>query len=169
MSYIFISYSHDNETYAADLASHLMMLGFDVWFDDRNDETTNIVEVVQNSAAVLFVMSSKGGESRWVQRELAAAVQKSKPYYPLLLEGRPWTLLRGSPYTDVKDGKLPGKELTEKLANHLSKKPSRGVNRAPQQGAFSAEDNPSVTTMARPSGFRELAILLKGSQDKKPD
>jgi hypothetical protein len=174
MTYIFISYARENEAYANKLGDFLMTAGFDIWLDDRTDETVNLVEVVQKSAAVLFLMTTKGGESRWMQRELAAAVQKSKPYYPLLLEGRPWTLLRGTPFTDVHEEKMPPQPFVEQLAQHLPQKPAKGVNLAPRKGSPIIPNgvDRSVTTMARPEGFKELADLLLRSkldrEEKKP-
>lgn len=170
MTYIFISYHLENETYAQKLGDFLMSEGFDIWLDDRTDESVNLVDCVQNSAAVLFLMTTKGGESRWMQRELAAAVQKSKPYYPLLLEGRPWTLLRGTPFTDLHDGSLPSSAFIDQLAVHIPQKPARGVNRAPQKEVLfpPTPEDASVTTMARPDGFKELAdLLIRSKLDKK--
>lgn len=172
MTYIFISYNRENEIYAQKLGSFLMDEGFDIWLDDRTEESFNIVDCVQNSAAVLFLMTSKGAESRWVQRELAAAVQKSKPYYPLLLEGRPWTLLRGTPFTDLHDGRLPSAAFINQLVIHVPQKPSRGVNLAPQKEVIFPRmpEDSSVTTMARPDGFRELAdLLIRSKLDKKDE
>ncbi len=163
MTYIFVSYCSDDTAYATQLAEHLMTNGFDVWLDDRSDENINLVEKVQQSAAVLFIMTTKGGESKWVQRELAAAVQRSKPYYPLLLEGRPWILLRGAPFTDVKNAVLPSEEFLKNLVLHLPQKLVKGVNRAPQKHEALPIPNASVTTMARPEGFKELALLFAKS------
>jgi hypothetical protein len=127
MSHVFISYSHQDSTYAHALAEALQQAGFDVWIDGRIDYGTAWPRVIQehldSCAAFIVVMTPRAYESDWVQNELNRAKRKKKPIFPLLLEGEePWLSVEATQYIDVRDGQMPNVRFYDSIA-------TRGVPR----------------------------------------
>jgi len=117
--FVFISYSHDDGAYTRRLAEALEQNGFSVWIDERLDYGTEWPSVIQQQidtcAALLVVMSPRSQASRWVQAELAYAIDQNKPVLPLCLEGEPWLSVAALHYADVRDGSLPGERFYRRL------------------------------------------------------
>ncbi|MGB8342939.1 MAG: toll/interleukin-1 receptor domain-containing protein [Chthoniobacterales bacterium] len=123
MSHLFISYSHLDRDYAHALAEALKN-EFTVWIDDRIDFGETWPRVIQEkldaAAAVIVIMTPRAYESRWVQNELARALRKEKPIFPLLLEGEPWLSVESTHYANVTGGRLPPADFRGRLRKALS-------------------------------------------------
>jgi hypothetical protein len=109
--YVFLSYSHDDITYAATLADHLREKGLTVWVDEqiRSGERWDkiIKHKIDDCGAFIVIMSPAAEDSRWVPAELDRAIDKGKPILPLLLEGEVIFGLGRIQYVDVRSEALP--------------------------------------------------------------
>jgi nucleotide-binding universal stress UspA family protein len=118
--HVFISYTHEDQTYARKLAADLENHGLGVWIDDRIDFGDRwwqtVVQAVRASAAVIVVMTPEAEESEWVEREILLAQREGKPLFPLLLRGREFPLLVTAQYADVTRGQMPPASFYERLA-----------------------------------------------------
>jgi nucleotide-binding universal stress UspA family protein len=118
--HVFISYAHEDQTYARKLAADLENHGLGVWIDDRIDFGDRwwqtVVQAVRASAAVIVVMTPEAEESEWVEREILLAQREGKPLFPLLLRGREFPLLITAQYADVTRGQMPPASFYERLA-----------------------------------------------------
>jgi hypothetical protein len=134
MSHIFISYSKKDKDYARKLVNKLRDEGFDVWIDDRlrnsEDWWRSIVLAIWNCSACIVILSPNSDASRWVQREIAVADGRGKPFFPLLLDGDldtpNWSIFVRTQYTDVKGGRLPPPEFYNDLAKQAPRRTERG-------------------------------------------
>ena len=120
MSNIFISYSHKDTEYAHALSKYLQDMGFRVWIDARLDYGSQWPQEIQtqldNCDAFIIIMSPRSYMSDWVQSELQRAKRKSKPIFPLLLEGdEPWLSVESTQFFDVRGGKFPDSRFTSAL------------------------------------------------------
>lgn len=112
MGHIFISYSHQNTDYANQLTETLRASGFNVWIDTRLNYGSQWPRELQTQLdtcdVFILIMTAHSFESDWVQNELLRAKRKSKPVFPLLLEGdEPWLSVESTQFYDVRGGKLP--------------------------------------------------------------
>jgi adenylate cyclase len=116
---VFISYSRKDSQYARMIVEHLKQRGIDVWMDDRIEYgskwTTEIEKALNESPAVIVIMSPNSKESEWVQNEVAYAQDRKKKIFPLLVEGEIWLSLAATQSTDVRGGKLPPAEFYEEI------------------------------------------------------
>ena len=99
--------------------------GFVVWNDNRISLGTSWPRVIQEqldqSTAVIVLMTPRAYQSEWVQNELSRAKRKQKAIFPLLLEGKePWLSVESTQYLDVTDGRLPPRAFYELLAKGIS-------------------------------------------------
>jgi hypothetical protein len=128
-SHIFISYSRSDAGYAKKLAETLEDEGFAVWNDNRISLGTSWPRVIQEqldqSSAVIVLMTPRAYQSEWVQNELSRAKRKQKPIFPLLLEGKePWLSVESTQYLDVTNGRMPPRAFYELLDEVISRRPS---------------------------------------------
>jgi hypothetical protein len=128
-SHIFISYSRSDAGYAKKLAETLEHEGFAVWNDNRISLGTSWPRVIQEqldqSSAVIVLMTPRAYQSEWVQNELSRAKRKQKPIFPLLLEGKePWLSVESTQYLDVTNGRMPPRAFYELLDEVISRRPS---------------------------------------------
>jgi len=109
--HIFISYSHADSHYARRLEKALNANGFQAWLDERinyGEEWPNAVrDALDQSDAVIVLMTPRAEKSLWVQNELTRALRKSKPLYPVLLAGESWLSVESIQHYDASDGQLP--------------------------------------------------------------
>ncbi len=124
MTQVFISYSHKDSQYAHMLANHLKQHYVSVWIDDRIEYgskwTSEIEKGLNDSQAVIIIMSSNSEGSEWVQNELAYAQGKKKVIYPFLLEGEgAWLPLAATHFVDVRGGKMPIEKFYEILRSSV--------------------------------------------------
>lgn len=127
MSYIFISYSHEDKEYAHRLEGELKSQSFETWLDDRIDYGAQwpkkIEEKIDGCKALILIMTVHSYESDWVQNELYRARRKQKNIFPLLLEGdEPWLSVETTQYVDVRDGKLPPEDFFDTIAKVAPRK-----------------------------------------------
>jgi hypothetical protein len=91
MSYIFISYSHDDHDYAKKYAAELERRGFSTWIDKRIDYGDRwfreIAKAIRDCEAFSVIMTPTAEESDWVEKEILVAQKHEKPIFPVLLPG----------------------------------------------------------------------------------
>ena len=149
MGHIFISYSHKDTTYARGLADHLRSMGFDIWIDERLDYGSQWPHEIQRQLdscdAFLLIMTSRSFASDWVQSELQRAKRKSKPIFPLLLEGNePWLSVESTQYYDVRGGVYPDTKFYSAIKRVVSTSGnSQTLNRLPK-AAPKTENTPRL-------------------------
>ena len=153
MPHLFISYSHLDRDYAHALAEALKN-EFTVWIDDRIDFGETWPRVIQEkldaAAAVIVIMTPRAYESRWVQNELARALRKEKPIFPLLLEGEPWLSVESTHYANVTGGRLPPADFRSRLRKALSSGlSSENIATLRRLGDILAEKEPKVDARGR--------------------
>ncbi|MEM1280869.1 MAG: GUN4 domain-containing protein [Cyanobacteria bacterium P01_H01_bin.152] len=123
MSFIFISYSRQDQTYVSTLVQVLQSHRLPIWIDDRIDYGTDwpdvIEEHLEQSAVFLLVMSSRSKRSHWVNCELTRAIELDKPIFPLLLEGRRWLQVATKQSVNVIGGKLPEARFFDALRKYF--------------------------------------------------
>jgi len=127
MSYIFISYSHEDKEYAHRLEGELQRQRFDTWLDDRIDYGSQWPEEIEDRLdgckVLILIMTPRSKRSEWVQNELNRAKRKKKKIYPLLLEGdEPWLSVEATQYVDVRDRNLPPSAFFDTLAKAVPRK-----------------------------------------------
>ncbi len=126
MAHIFISYSHKDNEYTHGLARALEQKGFSVWIDDRIDYGSQwpdeIEDHLDDSSALILIMTPRSRHSEWVQNELSRAKAKKKRIFPLLLEGDVWLAVQTTQYVDVRNGQLPPPRFYEMVAEVVPKK-----------------------------------------------
>lgn len=132
MGHIFISYSHKDTDYAHALADHLQSIGFEVWIDERLDYGSQWPHELQTQldtcSAFILIMSPRSYASEWVQSELQRARRKSKPIFPLLLEGdEPWLSVESTQYYDVRRERFPDAKFYSALENVISPQAGEAV------------------------------------------
>ena len=123
MSFIFISYSRQDQAYVSLLAQALESHRLPFWLDintDYGDTWPHTIEKQVECCQVLFiVMSPRSKQSHWVQCELAHALELRKPIFPLLLEGPRWFSVAALQTVDVTGGKLPPARFFDTLRPHF--------------------------------------------------
>lgn len=78
---IFISYSHKDKAFVAKLAAHLVKNNANIWIDswelNVGDSIINkIQDAIQESDALLVVLSKSSVESEWCKKELSAGLMR---------------------------------------------------------------------------------------------
>lgn len=161
MPHVFISYSKKNKDYARRLADYLLDHGFDVWIDDRIDYGENwqdaMFHAVVECAACVVVMTPEARKSRWVQREVAWADEREKPFFPVLLDGENWPVFVLTQYVDVRDGRVPDAAFVEELSEYVPRQIEQGSNVTQQADhELAAASTPTIS----PEAQRLLDIML---------
>ncbi|HEY3262390.1 MAG TPA: pentapeptide repeat-containing protein [Pseudonocardiaceae bacterium] len=120
MPHVFLSYSHQDAGYARRIATSLARRSIDCWMDDDieyGDEWPAVVDDhLDNSVALILIMTRAAKESRWVAGELSRARIRGIPIFPLLLSGKPFPGLARLHYVDVVGGRPPQAEFYKQLA-----------------------------------------------------
>ncbi len=123
MSFIFISYSRQDQAYVSTLVQALQSHRLPVWIDDRIDYGSTWPRVIQDHleqcAVFVVVMSPRSQDSHWVQCELSLALELKKPIFPLLLEGRRWLSVAAIQSVDVMGGKLPPARFLDTMRKYF--------------------------------------------------
>ena len=120
----FVSYSHrDTGTYVTELVRFLETNGVAVWSDHDLDPgaplfAQALAKRIDDSTAVVVVMSPEAEKSEWVQLEIARARQVNKRILPLLLNGPVFFIFGTSNYSDVHDGRMPPESFVILLQDH---------------------------------------------------
>jgi len=111
---VFISYSHQDKDFVDKLAANLVMHKARVWIDrwelNVGDSIIDkIQEAIQESDALIIVISSSSMKSEWCKKELSAGFlreleEKRVIVLPLLLEECEMPIfLKGKQYADFRD------------------------------------------------------------------
>ncbi|MCA9913746.1 MAG: TIR domain-containing protein [Anaerolineae bacterium] len=92
MSYVFLSYSHQDQVVMREIKEELTEERIEVWSDDELEWGTpswekDVKEAIQNAAAMVVLLSPNANESAWVGRELAMAELFGIKIYPILIAG----------------------------------------------------------------------------------
>ena len=192
MGHIFISYSHKDKKYVEKLEKKLIDEGFDVWVDHRIDYGSQwpreIEKALDSCDAFIVVVSENAFESEWVQNEVARAIRKMKPLFPVLFSGDIWLSIETTQAVEVRDGSLPHENFYEQLGQVAQ----RGlvfstakwlfVNdwpiyhntkykfsiRYPEDGEISSKNSENVTIrfpVIRGTDLQEKYLLIKCSDD----
>ena len=125
MSFVFISYSRQDQAYVSLLVQVLQSHHLPVWLDDRINYGSTWPKIIQENlekcAVFVVVMSPRSEDSHWVQCELSLALELKKPIFPLLLEGRRWLSVAAIQSVDVEGGKLPPARFFDTVRAYFSK------------------------------------------------
>ncbi len=111
-SYVFITYSRADATYAGQLTEFLRGRGIPVWVDTSSIQSgarwsRAIRDAIANAVAVIVLMTQDAEESRQVENEIIYAESMGVMRFPLLLDGNPFFHLVSIQYNDVRDGSMP--------------------------------------------------------------
>ena len=156
MGHIFISYSRTDAEYARRLADILQSKGFETWIDARLEYGSHwpqeLQEQLDSCEAFIVIMTPRAFASEWVQSELQRARRKSKPVFPLLLEGdEPWLSVESTQFYDVRGGELPDERFYSAL---------RGVLALPQTPVQPVSPKEAVDAGSSGPGLRRNTALL---------
>jgi hypothetical protein len=137
MGHIFVSYSHKDTVYAHELAENLKSLGLDVWIDARLDYGSQWPHEIQKQLdtcdAFILIMTPRSFASEWVQSELQRAKRKSKPIFPLLLEGdEPWLSVESTQFYDVRGKQFPDARFNSAIKRVVSTSPTASTLQTPK-------------------------------------
>ncbi|MCU0464651.1 MAG: toll/interleukin-1 receptor domain-containing protein [Anaerolineae bacterium] len=86
---VFISYSHDDDSFALRLINDLQNGGHAVWIDKMSikggaEWVRSIADGIRNSYAFVTILSPTANTSRWVLREYLLADNLGKPIFPVM-------------------------------------------------------------------------------------
>lgn len=164
MGHIFISYSHNDSDYAHKLAENLQKIGFEAWIDERLDYGSQWPQELQKQldscSAFIVIMSPRSYESDWVQSELQRARRKSKPIFPMLLEGdEPWLSVESTQYYDVRGEVLPDPEFYSDLRTDMARDPIAPIP-TPPAGVARVKPAPDSSKRNKGIGIAAIGLLL---------
>jgi hypothetical protein len=124
----FVSYSRTDSGYVEQLIAWFAENGVPVWSDAGiaygSQWPAVVRDAVDQSGAVVVVMSPEAESSEWVDRELARAELKGLPVLPLLLTGDPFFRLGSTQYEDVRGGRMPHELFIRRVLELCSSEPA---------------------------------------------
>jgi hypothetical protein len=87
---VFISYAHADTSLVKPLYTALVDAGQDVWRDTEDlppgvDWRDGVMQAIEGSAVVVFVLTPESARSEWCSRELKHARAHDKPLIPFCL------------------------------------------------------------------------------------
>jgi adenylate cyclase len=88
---VFISYSRRDSTHALDLAARLREQGLSIWMDQTGISgaekwSAEIVDAIEESQAIILLISGESNKSQNVAREIALASEQNKHILPVEIE-----------------------------------------------------------------------------------
>ena len=123
MSFVFISYSRQDQAYVSLLVQVINSHNLPMWLNDHIDYGTTWPRDIQNCLeqcrVFVVVMSPRSEKSTWVQAELSLALELKKPIFPLLLEGHRWLSVAAVQSIDVTGGRLPPARFFDTLRSYF--------------------------------------------------
>ena len=126
---VFISYNHQDKEYANELYEAFENKSISVWMDKKIETSANWLETlrvkIENSAALVVIMSSTSCKSEYVQNEILLAQRKGKDIFPLLLEGECCWFLGTKQYKDVKNKTIPSSDFFLEVKEKIEKRKTR--------------------------------------------
>lgn len=133
MGHVFVSYAREDRSFVSRLTRRMREHGVPVWDDshiEHGDAWYRTTERrLDESAAVVLVMTPASRESRWVTNELLRAQRKGIPVRPLLVGGDPWLAVESVNFVDLREGGTPDDAFFEELLAVTSSgddRPTRG-------------------------------------------
>jgi hypothetical protein len=121
--HVFVSYSHHDHAYVAQLSQYLRTYGFQLLTDEGiepGDQWAHTIEDhVRTCAAFIPVMSINSRKADWVRREILFAQDLQKPILPLLLSGTRFIEVVDLHDEDVTTGGLPRQPFMTRLHSIL--------------------------------------------------
>ena len=135
---LFCSYSRRDSDFAERIVNFVSSRGYSVWMDQSGIDgasiwTESIVEAIDESGAVILLVSSHSVNSPHVLKEISLAMEKNKVVFPLIIEKTdlPRTfqyLLAGIQQIEMNEASFAHDEVKEKLIksfeSHLAVAPS---------------------------------------------
>ena len=135
---IFCSYSRRDSDFAERIVNFVSSRGYSVWMDQSGIDgasiwTESIVEAIDESGAVILLVSSHSVNSPHVLKEISLAMEKNKVVFPLVIEKTdlPRTfqyLLAGIQQIEINEASFAHDEVKKKLIKsfetHLAVVPS---------------------------------------------
>lgn len=102
MSHIFISHSERDLPVATEIIRGLEDSGYSTWYFERDivpgtSYITQIAQAIEQSLAVIVVISSKSLDSDQVSKEVVGAFERRKPFFPVLVDMTPPQLKERQP------------------------------------------------------------------------
>jgi class 3 adenylate cyclase/tetratricopeptide (TPR) repeat protein len=102
MSHIFISHSEKDLPVANEIIRGLEDSGYSTWYFERDmvagtSYITQIAQAIEQSLAVILVISSKSLGSDQVSKEVVGAFERRKPFFPVLVDMTPPQLKERQP------------------------------------------------------------------------
>ncbi|TSC54325.1 MAG: hypothetical protein LiPW30_710 [Parcubacteria group bacterium LiPW_30] len=147
MSHVFISYAHEDKNFVKKLRDHLNSRGVPVWFDEKiavgAEWAPSIEETLDECLSFVVVMSSSACQSEWVQKEVARAIKKDKPIYPILFEGQCFSILEHIQYSPVSKWteQLPPDSFVKELRKPIANQQRSEVKNPTSSEYKTAQDN----------------------------
>ena len=141
VSNIFCSYSRRDSDFTKRIVDFISSRGYSVWMDQSGIDgasiwTESIVEAIDESSAVILLVSNNSVNSPHVLKEISLAMEKNKVVFPLIIERTdlPRTfqyLLAGIQQIELDETSFTDDEVKEKLIKsfetHLPISPSSPV------------------------------------------
>ena len=135
---LFCSYSRRDSDFAERIVNFVSTRGYSVWMDQSGIDgasiwTESIVEAIDESSAVILLVSSHSVNSPHVLKEVSLAMEKNKIVFPLIIEKTdlPRTfqyLLAGIQQIEMNEASFTNDEVKKKLIKsfetHLAVTPS---------------------------------------------
>lgn len=125
MNRVFISHSSSDKAAAQLFSEALTDAGISYWLDEQSliagsDMSAEIGRAIDESSAVVFLLSTRSTEKSWQSVEIALALSKGKKVFPLVLskDVKVPILLQQYAYLDISDSqdfKKAASELTRFL------------------------------------------------------
>lgn len=87
---VFISYSHADKSFVDTLAAHLVKRNAHVWGDSwelnvGDSIVGRVQEAIQESSALLVVLSKTSVQSEWCKKELSAGLMRELDEKPVIV------------------------------------------------------------------------------------
>jgi hypothetical protein len=130
LSHIFISYSRKNLAYVDRLNQDFKKKGFKTWLDLHDIPFGSkwhkeLSDAIQNSFAVVVVMTPEAKQSEWVNNEIHLAYRYHKEIFPFLLSGEPFDIFEGMQYVALLPERnfLPPIRFYKELASKYDREP----------------------------------------------
>jgi hypothetical protein len=159
---VFVSYSRADAEYVQRLASHLANAGIAVWYDSAISAGQRFANEIQNridqSAAMIVVLSPAAVASEWIDREIAYAQARQVAVLPIELAPCKIPLQLINLHREiVHNGVMPGPHMVATLQRLVGVQPppplpEPQILAQPQPQAF-AQPQPQAFAQPQPQAF----------------
>jgi hypothetical protein len=153
MGHVFVSYAREDRPFVSRLVREMRARDIPVWDDSHIEHGQawyrTIEHQLDESDAVVLVMTGASRDSDWVTNELLRAQRKGIPVRPLLVGGEPWLAVESLNFIDLREGGLPDDSFFDEL---------RRVTTSPDPGDSDASGD-----------WLDAGLLLPGGQSDRSD